>query len=213
MVVRHLPGEVGNALRHRYWRRRLGGLGERTRIDEGVHFVNPEHIYIGSGCWIAANVFIGAGPASTEGRDVITRENASFSGTTGDVILGDDVYVAPGVLLNGHGGISIGENVSLAAGAKLYSSSHHYRGAGDPVGVPASGTGMRVEARGDVGRQTLTVGPVVIADESFVGSEAIVMPAVTIGPRTWLGAGGVAHRSLEPGRVYRAPGVIAADRG
>lgn len=49
-----------------------------------------------------------------------------------------------------------------------------------------------------------------IREDSFVGSNSVVLPAVTIGPRTWLGAGAVAGRSLEPGRVYRAAGVEPA---
>jgi acetyltransferase-like isoleucine patch superfamily enzyme len=211
MLVRHLPGPLGHALRRRYWGRRLGSLGEGVRIDEGVHIVNPQHVFIGSGCWIATNVFIGAGAASTEGREVVVRENADFAGERGEVRIGDDTYIAPASLINGHGGVDIGENVSLGAAAKLYSSSHHYRAPGDPPGVPSVGAGMRREPKGDIGRQALSVGPVVIAAESFVGSHAIVMPGVTIGPRTWLGAGAVAHRSLEPGRVYRAPEAVPAE--
>ncbi len=210
MFVRHLPGPLGWALRRRYWGRRLGSLGAKVRIDEGVQIVNPENVFIGDGCWLATNVFIGAGAASTEGREVVVRENPDFRGERGQVRIGADTYIAPASLVNGHGGVEIGENVSLGAAAKLYSSSHHYRAPGDPPGVPSVGAGMRREPKGDVGRQALSVGPVVIADESFVGSHAIVMPGVTIGPRTWLGAGAVAHRSLEPGRVYRAPEAVLA---
>jgi acetyltransferase-like isoleucine patch superfamily enzyme len=211
LVVRQLPGPLGQRLRQRYWGRRLAGLGKGVRIDEGVHFVNPEHISIGSRCWIATNAFIGAGPSSTQAREIVRRENADFGGAEGEVRLGDDVYLAPGTLVNGHGGVEVAANVSLGAGAKLYSSSHHYRGPGDAAGVPTAAAGLRREPTAQIGRQALLIGPVVIGPEAFVGSQAIVLPGVTVGAAAWLGAGAVAGRSLEAGRIYRAPDPVAVE--
>ena len=51
----------------------------------------------------------------------------------------------------------------------------------------------------------------VVREASFVGSNALVLPGVTIGPRTWLGAGGIARERLEPGRVYRPPATEAME--
>jgi acetyltransferase-like isoleucine patch superfamily enzyme len=213
LLVRYLPGPLGVRLRRRHWGRRLGSLGEGVRIDENVHIVNPEHVHIGARCWLATGVFIGAGPASTAGRDVMERPNPDFTGARGQVRIGDDSYLAPAVLVNGHGGVEIGENVSVGAAGKIYSSSHHYRSAGDPPGAVTAGGGLRREPSGEMGRQALTVGPVVVRDESFVGSHAVVLPGVTIGPATWLGAGAVAARTLEPGRVYRAADPLPDDQG
>lgn len=114
MVVRHLPGRAGWWLRRRYYGRRLGPLGEETQIDEGVHIVGAEHVFIGSRCWIAANAFIGAGPPNTEGRRVLRRQNPDFTGREGEVRIGDHVYLAPQTLINGHGGVEIGDNVAVS---------------------------------------------------------------------------------------------------
>jgi acetyltransferase-like isoleucine patch superfamily enzyme len=211
MLVRHLPGPLGIELRRLYWGRRLAALGPGVRIDEGVHIVNPEHVWIGSGCWIAANVFLGAGPPSTEDRDILRRANPGFGAREGDVRIADDVYLAPATLINGHGGVEIGANVSFGPAAKVYSSSHHYRGPDSPVGEGSAASGMRRGPSEQIGRQSLALGPVVIGPEAFVGSNAIVMPGVSLGPASWLGAGAVAHRDLEPGRVYRAPDPIAIE--
>lgn len=211
MFVRHLPGGVGGAVRRRYWGRRLGALGSGTRIDEGVRFVNPESIFIGSGCWLADGAFIGAGAPSTEGREVVRRPNPLFSGREGDVHILDDTYLAPGTLVNGHGGVSIGPNVSLGAAAKIYSSSHHYRGPDGPAGVGSAAAGMRREPAGEATTQALLVGPVVVETDGFVGSHAIVLPGVTVASRAWLGAGAVAASDLEAGRVYRAPDPVPVD--
>lgn len=199
MFVRHFPGDLGTHLRFRYYRKRLGALGRGTRIDEGVHIVGAQHVYIGANCWIAANAFLGAGPPSTRHRHVLRRPNPDFAAVEGELRIADDVYIAPQVLINAHGGVTIEDNVAISVGARLFSSSHHYRDAGGPPGVPAYPAGMRA---GPEDPQVLLVSPIVIGSESFVGANAIVLPGVTIGPKTWLGAGGVAHERLQPGKVY-----------
>ena len=190
-----------------YWGRRLAELGAGTRIDEGVHIVGPEHVRIGRNCWIAANVFLGAGPPSLEHRHVVRRPNADFRGAEGELLIADHAYLAPQVLINGHGGVEIGPNAAVSTGAKVFSSSHHYREHDGSAGRPAFGSGTRRGA--GPGEQALLVGPVKIGEEAFVGANAVVMPGVTIGARTWLGAGAVARRTLEPGRVYSAPDPVA----
>jgi acetyltransferase-like isoleucine patch superfamily enzyme len=198
MFVRHMPGEAGVRLRWLYYRRRLGALGRGTRIDEGVHIVNPEQVFIGANCWIAANAFLGAAAPDLTRREVVRRPNPAFTAAEGELRLADYVYIAPQALINAHGGVAIGESVSISAGAKLYSSSHYYRGEGGDAGVPEFLPGMRRQP----GDQCLMLGPIVVHAGSQVGSHAIVLPGVTVGPRTWVGAGAVVTGSLEPNRVY-----------
>ncbi len=205
MLVRHLPGPLGARLRRGYWGRRLGALGDGARIDEGVKIVNPADVFIGSRCWIAADVLIGAGEPSLEGREVVRRENGGFRGREGQVLLGDDVELALGAVISGSGGVEIGDNVSLGPGAKLFSASSHYRGPEGEPGVRSAGAGMRREPTEEIGRQALLLGPVVIEPEAFVGTQAVVLPGVTVGRRAWLGAGVIARRSIEAGRIVKSP--------
>ena len=205
MLVRHLPGQLGARLRRGYWRRRLGALGEGARIDEGVRILNPANVFIGSRCWIAGDVLIGAGEPSLEDRDVVRRANESYRGREGQVRLGDDVELALGAVISGSGGVEVGDNVSIGPGAKLFSTSNHYRGPDGEPGVRSAGAGMRREPTEEMGRQALLVGPVVIEPEAFVGTQAVVLPGVTVGRGAWLGAGVVARRSIEAGRVVKPP--------
>ena len=205
MFVRHLPGPLGARLRRSYWGRRLGALGDGARIDEGVKIVNPADVFIGSRCWIAADVLIGAGEPSLEGREAVRRENGGFRGREGQVLLGDDVELALGAVISGSGGVEIGDNVSLGPGAKLFSASSHYRGPEGEPGVRSAGAGMRREPTEEIGRQALLLGPVVIEPEAFVGTQAVVLPGVTVGRRAWLGAGVIARRSIEAGRIVKSP--------
>ena len=89
-------------------------------------------------------------------------------------------------------GLEIGDWSGVAAGAKIYSFSHHYRNLCD--------RNDRAQylytpfARQD--QQAMIAGPIVLADHSAVGLGSIVLPGVTIGRGSWLGAGVVASKDL-----------------
>jgi acetyltransferase-like isoleucine patch superfamily enzyme len=201
MFVRHFPGPAGARIRHVYYRRRLAHLGPGTRIDEGVHIVGERHVHIGSNCWIAANAFLGAGPAATKHRKVIHRPNPDFEGSEGDLYLGEDVYVGPQAYINAHGGVWVGPNVAVSVGAKIFSASHYHRSPDDAPGVPRYAGGMGLSEEDP---QALMLGPVVVHGRSFVGANAVVLPGVTVGPSSWVGAGAVAREDVEPDTIFSA---------
>jgi acetyltransferase-like isoleucine patch superfamily enzyme len=201
MVVRHYPGPAGTRLRFRYYRARLASLGAGTRIDEGVHIVGAEHVHIGSNCWIAANAFLGAGPTSTRHREVIRKENSDFEGREGELYLDDDVYVGPQAYINAHGGVRVGENVAVSVGAKIFSASHYHRSPDDPPGAPRYAGGMRLTQDDP---QALLLGPVVVHARAFIGAGAMLLPGVTVGPSSWVGAGTVVREEVEPETLYTA---------
>jgi len=201
MVVRHYPGPAGARLRFHYYRRRLAALGPGTRIDEGVHIVGEKHVHIGANCWIAANAFLGAGPTSTRHREISRRNNPEFGGKEGELYLEDDVYVGPQAYINAHGGVRVGENVAVSVGAKIFSASHYHRSQDDPPGTTRYAGGMRLSADDP---QAILLGPVVVHSRAFVGAGALLLPGVTIGPSSWVGAGTVVRERVEPETLYRA---------
>jgi acetyltransferase-like isoleucine patch superfamily enzyme len=73
-----------------------------------------------------------------------------------------------GVLIMGIGGITIEDNVMIAAHAKLISNNH------DPYD-----------------RMILTYKPVLIKEGSWIGAGAIILPGVTIGKYAIVGASSV----------------------
>jgi len=186
MFVTWVPGPVGHFLRFRYWRRRLQHLGNGTRIDVGVYIQQPSHVRIGSGCWIDRHVQILAGPPAGD-RATFREENPDFAFAAGDVVIGDRTHIGPFVVLSGIGGIHIGCNSTVAAGAKVYSFTHHYRNLADPEDQGQySFTSL---ARAD--QQALISGPVVMKDHAAIGLNAVVLPGVTIGRGSWVAAGTV----------------------
>lgn len=87
----------------------------------------------------------------------------------GDVSVGRYVWIGPWVMLDGTGGLTIGDYVSLSAGVQIYTH--------DTVHWALSG-GMAPPRRG----------PVAIGDCVYVGSQSIITQGVTIGRKCVISA-------------------------
>lgn len=201
MMVRHLPGPSGDALRLKYWKKRLKFMGTGVRIGTGVRVVNPSYVSLDDHCWVDHDVLIMAGPP---GRDRICREkeNRDFKLEKGEVYIGKNTHVAPGVILSGFGGIYIGRNSGIASYSMIYSFSHHYRNLTDPEDSRQySFTPM---ARDD--RQAMILGPIYIGDYCAVGLNCVLLPGTSLLKGTWAASGSVltgsyAEQSLILNRV------------
>jgi len=109
--------------------------------------------------------------------DVVSPENLS---------IGDNVSINNGVYINARGGIVIGNNVALSAGAKIISTS---------LQASSLSSKEHVDA------------PVVIGSAVQIGAGAIILPGVIIGNNTIIGAGAVMTRNADSNSIYAgAPG-------
>jgi acetyltransferase-like isoleucine patch superfamily enzyme len=86
--------------------------------------------------------------------------------------------------------IKIGDNVTLAADCMILT----HDGAKRVLGPEFRGYGKP--------------GPVIIHDNCFIGARAIVLPGVTVGPNSIVGAGAVVTKSVPPGRVVAGTPAI-----
>lgn len=108
----------------------------------------------------------------------------------GDVEIGRDTWVGPFTLLDGSGGLSIGQNCSISTGSQLLSH--------DTVRWALSG-----------GSDPYEYAATSIGDFCFIGSHAVVTKGVSIGSHCVVGAGCVVTADVEersivtgvPGRV------------
>ena len=182
-VIRNIDGFIGRKLRYVYYRRRLGQCGKNVVIEPGVFFQNPSCIYLHDNIWIDRFVILIAGPFNPGGRKFIKRENHNYHGEPGHLILGNGVHIAPFALLQAHGGLSIGTNVTVASGAKVYSLSHHHSNLNDPL----DNKRYSFSTMAPVADQFLILSPVVIDDNAAVGLNSVVLPGTTLKSGTWLG--------------------------
>lgn len=192
------------ALRSAYWRHRLRACGHNVRIGVGVRIYGPEWVSIGSNCWLDDYVIIIAGPIKDQGRFVYRKPNSHYAHYEGEVVIGDNVHISPFVLLQGHGGLSIGNCLTVAAGSKIYSLSHHYRdltGMGDPVTI------WKFVGLVPANEQALICSPVVIQNNAAVGLNCVIFPGSVLGQNSWLGSMSLLQSEL-PANVI-ASGVPA----
>jgi maltose O-acetyltransferase len=107
------------------------------------------------------------------------------------VSVGDNSTILSFTVLFGSGGITIGKDVLISSNCSIFSITH------------------RTDAleQGLLFRETRRMAPVEIGNNVWIGTGARILPGVTIGANTVVGAGSVVTRSLPSGVV--AVGVPA----
>jgi acetyltransferase-like isoleucine patch superfamily enzyme len=109
-----------------------------------------------------------------------------------DVRVGANTWIGPFVMLDGRGGIQIGEWCSVSTGVHIYTHDT-----------------LRWSLTG--GRADFDVAPVSVGDRTYLGSQAIILPGSTIGDHCVVGAGSLVNCDLPPYSI--AVGAPARVRG
>jgi putative colanic acid biosynthesis acetyltransferase WcaF len=92
------------------------------------------------------------------------------------ITIGGDVFVAEDVILDGRGGLTIGEHVSINSRVQIWTAQHDWQ----------SPTFAYVQA------------PVSIGDHCWISASAIILPGVTIGEGAVVAAGSVVVADVDP---------------
>ena len=103
---------------------------------------------------------------------------SSMSYVIGNVKIGKNCYIGPFTILDGSGGLEIGDNTSIAAGVHIYSH--------DTISKSLSG-----------GKFSTSHTKVVVGDNCFIGPSAVVTRGVSIGNNCFLGANSVLTFNLK----------------
>jgi len=140
-----------------------------------------------SGIHFGAEVSIGSGAQ--------IRPTGYYSTDVGDgLVVGDRSSIGPNCFLGCWGHITIGSDVMLAPGVRVFGDTHEFDDAGSTI--KSQGVSKR---------------PVVIGDDCWVASGSTIVGGVTIGRGVVVGAGSVVTRDLpdfvvaagNPARVVR----------
>jgi acetyltransferase-like isoleucine patch superfamily enzyme len=154
------------------------------------------------GAEIGKNVYFGPG-------------SLLISGDFHNVRLGNDVFVAPGVMMHvnhlsvgaqstiGYQCLLVGEHMSIGSGCNISNrsfieSTYAPVSIGNNVTIAAS---CIISSHDGAYRQTyglpMKKGPVSIKDRAFIGNNAIILPGVVVGEQAIVGAGAVVTKSVE----------------
>ncbi len=199
-LIRNIPGGVGQRVRAAYWRRRFRSCG-RVKIDEGVIFQYPEQIEMGNNVWIMPYSVLTA-PAP--------EADKSVDGRSGGVLrIGNEVQVGAYNLINGTGGLSIGNCVTLSARVSIYSATHLPRNPDDPT--------QEVGSNGMVRHLPVfsKQGPISIGDGAWLGLHTAVI-CCNVGAQGFVTSGTILARDLPAGMQTKPDGSTRpryADRG
>lgn len=120
-------------------------------------------------------LFANAGGNLRVARGVQIKNPANLT-VGANCYFGDDVQ-----LYAWNESITLGDNVLLAAGAKIITRKHGFAN----IDLPMADQGY-------------TNAPVVVEDDVWIGFNVIVLPRVTIGKSSIIGAGAVVTKDVEP---------------
>jgi acetyltransferase-like isoleucine patch superfamily enzyme len=153
----------------------------RAEVDDEFHRTLPFGDYIVDRWEKAQTLGFGDGASIYDSALVI-----------GDVTVGEQTWIGPGVVLDGSGGLAIGAHCSISAGVQIYSH--------DTVAWALSGGEAKAERA-----------PTRIGNRCYLGPNVVVAKGVTIGDGCVVGAGSVVLSDLPAGsKAVGAPARIVA---
>jgi acetyltransferase-like isoleucine patch superfamily enzyme len=163
---------IGYFLRGAYYKNKLRRMGKNVLIDRGVNIWYPQNVEIDDYTHIDKDVKI---EGSKDGFVKIGKYN----------------HIANNVVLQGGGGLSIGDYVGIASGTLVYSASNFYK---DPNRNSKELLSMSIAAPPD--KQYVIKKPVTIEDYAFLGLNVVVTPGIKIGKGAVVGAGAIVTKDI-----------------
>jgi acetyltransferase-like isoleucine patch superfamily enzyme len=153
-------------------------------------------LQVGRGVEIDPRAFIARGGPVTLGEQTVIRAGALLLPASGSIHIGCRSSINQYTVINGQGGVEIGRSVMVAAFVSIFAANHSF---GNPV-LPILEQGMDSK------------GGIVIEDDVWVGTHAVILDGVTIGAGSVIGAGAVVTKNVPafsvvmgvPGRVVRS---------
>lgn len=116
------------------------------------------------------------------GKRSVIESFCCINNAVGDVLIGDHTRI--GLHNTIIGPVTIGNHVNLAQGITITALNHNF-----------SDTSLRIDEQGITTRQ------VTIADDVWIGANAVVLPGVTIGSHSVVAAGAVVNKDVPPGHI------------
>lgn len=135
-------------------------------VGRSVEIRSPQNLVLGNNVSLDSNALLHCG-------------GFEWCNYKGKIQLGDNVYIGPNSVLFGAGDIVIGNNVLISPCVVITSHQHTFQEKGIPVRD-----------------QPTEFNAVTIEDDVWVGSNAVILPGVTIGKGAIIGAGAVVTQDI-----------------
>jgi acetyltransferase-like isoleucine patch superfamily enzyme len=167
---------VFNTARAGYWSPKLGKVGKHVQIESGgIIRGKSKKVEIDDYSYIDINVQLEIYAPIKIGKYVHIAPNVYIqSGSVGEIIIGD--YVA------------------ISNGTRIYGASNMYKA---PDGREKDIL-LSMSAAAPSELQCVKTGKVIIEEYAFVGMNCVILPGVTIGRASVIGAGSVVTKDIPP---------------
>lgn len=153
-------------------------LRNKRQISVGRNFIAEDYSEI-QGLAKRGVIF---GDRVTVGRFAMIRPSGYYGGELGEgLVVGDHSNIGPYCYIGCSGGIRIGANVMMSPRVSLYAENHNF-----------SDTAIPMKEQG------VSRAPIVIEDDCWIASHAVVLAGVTIGRGSIIAAGSVVTRDVPP---------------
>jgi len=126
---------------------------------------------------------------------------------------GRDVTIYHPVVFHGPEALDIGDNTSIAHFVHIWCGGRVVIGANCMIGSHASISSLTHDHGQPEMIRTMVAKPVVIEDGVWIGSHAVILPGVTLGKGSVIGAGSVVTHDVPPFAIaYGAPARVTGYR-
>ncbi|MHC4397393.1 MAG: acyltransferase [Planctomycetota bacterium] len=151
---------------------------------------NPENISIGDNVWIDKFSVLIAGAVDLNKSPCKTRQNRYFQRELGELVIGNCVHIGLFNVLQAHGGLSIGNNVTTSAGVKMYSLSNFPYDEDNRQVVTFANCMVQ-----DQSRVPYVVSPIVVDDGVWIALDALVLGG-KIGRNSFVTSQSIAYHDI-----------------
>jgi acetyltransferase-like isoleucine patch superfamily enzyme len=161
-------------------------VGARTRFNSNI-------VVIGGKANVGKGILIGRDCTFHDFCQLVTDHYDEQCG----IEIGSNCHFNFGCYLSGTGGLKIGDNCLFAPGVKVITGGHNFEDLTKPI----------IE-------QGINRGPVIIEENVWVGTGAIILQNVQIGAGSVIAAGAVVTKSVRPDSIVAGvPAVLVRVRG
>lgn len=172
-------------------------LANGSRVSPGAYVKGHGNIRLGAKCKIedSASVDATRGPGIDLGDQVILTRYVYLQGDKGGVRLGHRVKINNYTIINGSGGVEVGDDSLIGPGVRIISYAH---------GIAA---GRSIASQPALGK------PIRIGRDVWIGANAVVLAGIAVGDGAVIGAGAVVTRDVPAAAVVAGvPARIIKER-
>jgi acetyltransferase-like isoleucine patch superfamily enzyme len=187
---------LDSAVRLRSWlrTRRVPHAGRDIHVEPSSLLSYPSRMRMGDGVRIGPHVAVRANSARAEAirldAGCLLQDGAVLNASEGRIEIGERTWIGPYVVIYGNGTVTIGRDVMVAAHSCITSVGHGHADLSRPMMA-----------------QPITVAPVTIEDDVWIGMNCTILPGVRIGRGAIVAAGALVRRDVAP---YEIVGGVPA---